>query len=128
TRIAEAHGEVDGVDEGLRLSAEALEAVERYDERFCEAEVHLIKGRLLLRNRSGHHDAEAAFQKSLDIARRQQARSVELRAATDLARLWHRRDRRGEARDLLGEVYRWFTEGFDTADLRDARALLTDLG
>ena len=71
--------------------------------------------------------AEACFRQALDVARRQQAKSLELRAAMSLARLWQRQGRRDEARQLLAEVYGWFTEGFDTADLREARALLTAL-
>jgi predicted ATPase len=71
--------------------------------------------------------AEACFQKALTIARRQSAKSWELRAAMSLSRLWQRQGKRDEARRLLAEIYRWFTEGFDTADLKDAKALLDDL-
>jgi predicted ATPase len=83
----------------------------------------------LLLTRSAEHQvqAEAWFQRALDIARRQQAKALELRAAMSLSRLWQRQGKRAEARQLLAEVYGWFTEGFDTADLQDAKALLEEL-
>jgi predicted ATPase len=97
-------------------------------ERRWEAEVYRLKGELLLA-RSAEHDAEAetCFRQALAIARRQQAKSLELRAAMSLARLWQQQGKRGEAYDLLAPIYGWFTEGFDTADLQEAKALLDAL-
>jgi class 3 adenylate cyclase/predicted ATPase len=96
--------------------------------RRLEAEVARLEGRLLLTKREGGPDrAERCFLEALDVARRQESRSLELRAATSLARLWAEQGRRAEAQNLLAPVYSWFTEGFDTADLKDARALLDEL-
>jgi predicted ATPase len=81
----------------------------------------------LLRRRGDLAEAEAAYRHAIEVAQRQQAKSWELRAATGLARLWQGQGKRGEARDLLAPVYAWFTEGFDTADLKDAKALLDEL-
>ena len=97
-------------------------------ERFYEAEVHRVQGELVLAQAADQHaQAEICFQQALDVARRQQARSWELRAALSLARLWQQQGKRAEARALLGSVYGWFTEGFDTADLQEARVLLEQL-
>src|SRR5207245_4025813 len=96
--------------------------------RFYEAELYRLKGELLLQHATGGSDeAETCFQQALDVARRQEAKSLELRAATSLARLWQQQGQRQEAHDLLAPVYHWFTEGFDTADLKDAQALLDAL-
>jgi len=93
-----------------------------------EAEMHRLKGELLLHRLSdGQGEVEASFRKALDTARRQESRSLELRAATSLARLWAGQGKHARARDLLAPVYDWFTEGFDTADLKDAKALLDEL-
>jgi predicted ATPase len=91
-----------------------------------EAEIHRLEGDLLLAE-NGPADAEACYVRALQVARAQQARSLELRAATSLARLWGEQGRSAEARDLLAPVYRWFTEGFDIADLKEAKALLDKL-
>jgi len=97
-------------------------------ERNYEAELHRLTGQLLLARSGVHHmEAEACFHQALDMARRQQAKSLELRAAVSLSRLWQQQGKRTEAYDLLAPVYGWFTEGFDTADLQDARALLEEL-
>ena len=100
-------------------------------ERYHEAELHRLKGELLLSAECGVRSAEwtpeECFQKALDIARHQQAKSLELRAATSLARLWQSQDKRQDATELLASVYEWFPEGFDTADLTDARSLLDEL-
>jgi predicted ATPase len=109
-------------------SVNALEAVEESGQRYHEAESYRLKGKLHLRD--ANPDVEQAafsFQRALDIARHQQAKSWELRAATSLARLWRDQGRRAEAYKLLAPVYGWFTEGFDTADLKDAKALLDQL-
>jgi predicted ATPase len=126
--LATAHGKAGQAEEGLALVAEVLEVVRKTGEREYEAEVHRIKGELLLaRSPSDRAGAEASFRQALEIARRQSAKFPELRAATSLARLWQRQDRKEEARALLAPVYEWFTEGFDTRDLKDARALLEEL-
>jgi predicted ATPase len=110
--------------------------VEQTGERYYEAELHRQRGELLLlRAEKSHpaqgsraqHDAETCFQQSLDVSRRQEAKALELRAATSLARLWQRQSKPAEAYALLAPIYHWFTEGFDTADLQDARALLEEL-
>jgi len=102
--------------------------VDSTGERRDEPELYRIKGELLLRHTVPDvHQAEACFQQALAIARRQQAKSWELRAAMSLARLWQGQGKRAAARQLLAEVYGWFTEGFDTADLQEARALLEAL-
>jgi predicted ATPase len=107
---------------------EALSLVHRTEERNTEAELHRLKGQLLL-HLSSDNQAEAAscFHHALATARHQQAKSLELRAATSLARLWQSQDKRKDAYDLLAPVYNWFTEGFDTADLLDAKGLLDEL-
>ncbi len=95
---------------------------------YWDAELHRQKGVLLLSLSDGNSDeAEACFKQAIEIARGQSAKSFELRAATDLARLWQGEGKRTEARDLLAPVHDWFTEGFDTTDLKDAKALLDDL-
>jgi len=113
-------------DEGLRLVTEALERTQS-GERSWEAELYRLKGELLLSQASPPEEAEACFQQALDVARRQEAKSLELRTAMSLARLWQRRGKRPEAYALLAPVYGWFTEGFDTADLQEAKALLEEL-
>jgi predicted ATPase len=108
--------------------AEALTHVNTTGERWYEPELYRLKGALLLQQTSDNATvAETCFHHALEIARNQQARSLELRAATSLARLWQQHGKRQAAHDLLAPVYHWFTEGFDTADLKDARALLDAL-
>jgi predicted ATPase len=98
-------------------------------ERHTEAEMHRLHGELLLRHAVPEAQAaEACFQRALDMARRQQAKWWELRAAMSLARLWQRQGKDSAARELLAPIYGWFTEGFDTADLQEAKALLAALG
>jgi class 3 adenylate cyclase/predicted ATPase len=127
--LAEAYGQDGQVEEGLAVLAEALAAVHATEERWWEAELHRLKGELLWQQGTGQTslEAEASFHQALEIARRQQAKSLELRAATSLSRLWQRQGKRQEAHDLLAPVYNWFTEGFDTADLQRAKALLDEL-
>jgi predicted ATPase len=126
--LAEAYGRGGQVEEGLCALAEALAAVEKTGERFYEAELHRLTGELLLaRAVANQVEAEACFRQALDIARRQSAKSLELRAAMSLSRLWQHQGERDEARQLLPEIYGWFTEGFDTADLQEAKALLDEL-
>ena len=123
--LAEAAEHAGQIEEGLRLLDEALAALERSRRNDLRAEVYRLQGALRLRRAIPDiAQAEACFQQALAIARRQQAKSWELRAATSLARLWQQQGKRQEAHDLLSPVYHWFTEGFDTADLQDAKALL----
>jgi adenylate cyclase len=113
---------------GLTALTEALTLVDTTGERVWEPELYRLKGELLLQQSSDHHsEAERCFHHALAIARNQQAKSLEIRAATSLARLWQQQGKRAEARQVLGDVYGWFTEGFDTADLKDAKALLEAL-
>ena len=125
--LAEAYGQVGQLDEAWRMLSDALDAVEESGQRYYEAETYRFKGELHLREaRPDVEQADICFQRALDIARHQQAKSWELRAAMSLARLWRDQGRRAEAHDLLAPVYGWFTEGFDTADLKDAKALLDE--
>jgi adenylate cyclase len=112
--------------EGLAAIDEAFAFADKTDERFCEAEIHRLKGELLLFAGEGAH-VEACFQRALDVARGQGALSLELRAATSLAGLWKDTGRAREARPLLADVYGRFSEGFDTTDLLDAKSLLDSL-
>jgi predicted ATPase len=126
---AEVHGNVGHVDTGLRLLDEALTVVDKHDEHLHQAELHRLKGVLLLQQAlPDMQQAEACFQQALAVAHHQQAKSWELRAAMSLSRLWQRQGKRDAARQVLAPVYGWFTEGFDTADLQEAKALLEALG
>jgi predicted ATPase len=112
-------------EDALQALAEAHTLVEQHGERWWEAEVHRLRGVLLLQQTlASQEEAEACLQQALTVARRQQAKSLELRAAMSLARLWQQQGKRTEARELLAPIYGWFTEGFDTADLQEAKALL----
>jgi predicted ATPase len=107
---------------------EALVHIEKSDERYVEAELYRLKGELLLiQLPPAPAEAEASLHKALEVASSQSAKSWELRATTSLARLWQHQGKRAEARELLQPVYDWFTEGFDTQDLKDAKALLDEL-
>jgi predicted ATPase len=124
--LATAYEITGHVEEALTLLDQALQTVERTGERCFEAELNRHKGRLLLRQ--GHTEAaEELYRKALSIAGEQGAKLWELRAAMGLARLRHDQGRRAEARDLLAPIYGWFTEGFDTCDLKEANALLSEL-
>jgi predicted ATPase len=126
--LAETYGKVGQAEKGLSVLAQALATVDKAGERFYEAELYRLKGELLLVcSAENHGKAEAYFQQALDVARRQQAKSWELRAAMSLSRLWQRQGKREQARELLADVYNWFSEGFDTADLQEARAQLAEL-
>jgi predicted ATPase len=126
--LAEAAGHIGQVEEGLRLLIEALAAFEAGGRGDMLTEAYRLRGELLLPQAVPEAaQAEACFQKALAIARRQQAKSWELRAAMSLARLWQQQGKRAEARELLAPVYGWFTEGFDTADLQEAKALIGEL-
>jgi predicted ATPase len=140
--LAEAYGKVGQAEEGLGVLAEALTHVHKTEERgVYEAELYRVKGELSLQSRSPQSavsdprplapdpqaEAEACFLKAIEIARRQQAKSLELRATMSLARLWQQQGKKEEAQQMLAEIYNWFTEGFDTKDLQEAKALLTEL-
>ena len=126
--LAAASAQVGQIEEGLPLLAEALTVTNDKGERRWEAELHRLQGELLLAlSAEQYAEAEACFRQALAVARQQQAKSWELRAAMSLARLWQQQGKRAAARHLLAEVYAWFTEGFDTADLQDAKALLDEL-
>jgi DNA-binding winged helix-turn-helix (wHTH) protein/predicted ATPase len=151
--LADACGQSGQIEAGLGALEEALVAADDHAELFYEADLHRLKGELLLRKLLGmgfkpaptairkgaaggveatgqlplQMEAEACFQRALDLARRQEAKSLELRAALSLSRLWRRQDKRREARQLLADIYGWFTEGFDTADLQEARVFLEEL-
>jgi predicted ATPase len=126
TLLAEAYGIASRNEEGLGVLAEALDFADRTGEGFYLPEIYRLKGQLLL-HESAAEEAASCFGQGLESARRQQAKSLELRAATSLARLWAHQGQRTQAHDLLAPVYGWFTEGFDTADLKDAKALLDEL-
>ena len=128
TVLAEVSAHLGHTEDGLQALAEAHTLVEQQEERYWEAEVCRLRGVLLLRQpETSQAEAETWLRRALDVARRQQAKSLELRAAMSLARLWQRQGKRGEARELLAPIYDWFTEGFDTADLQEAKRLLEDL-
>jgi predicted ATPase len=115
-------------EDGLQALAEAHTLVEQQEERWWEAEVHRLRGIVLLRQTGTPlAEAETWLQRALDVARRQEAKSLELRAAMSLARLWQGQGKHADARQLLAPIYNWFTEGFDTADLREAKGLLEAL-
>jgi class 3 adenylate cyclase/predicted ATPase len=127
TYLTKAYEIAGQIDDGLALLDQTLQIIERTGERWVEAELYRHKGQLLLRQ--GHAvAAEELYRKALSIAREQEAKLWELRAAVSLTRLRRDQGRRAEARDLLAPVYGWFTEGFDTADLKEAKALLDELG
>ncbi len=145
--LAEADGKAEQGENGLAVLAEALAVLDKTGERFYEAELYRLKGRLTLQkfqvsgsrfqvplspqsrtpNPQAEVEAEACFLKAIEIARQQSAKSWELRAVMSLARLWQKQGKKDEARQLLAEIYGWFTEGFDTKDLQEARALLAEL-
>ena len=140
--LAEAYGKVGQAEEGLSVLAEALN---KTGQRFYEAELYRLKGQLTLQKfqvsgskfqvqespksevRGPESEAEECFLKAIEIARRQQAKSWELRAVMSLSRLWQSQGKKEEAHRMLAEIYGWFTEGFDTKDLQEARALLEEL-
>jgi predicted ATPase len=126
--LAEVAGAIGQAAEGLRLLAEALSLLEAGERHDMLAEAYRLQGALLLQQATPDaSQAEACFQQALAIAHHQQAKSWELRAAMSLARLWQQQGKRTAAYDLLAPVYGWFTEGFDTADLQEAKVLLDEL-
>jgi predicted ATPase len=126
--LARAYSELGQFEEAWRCIGEAMTAVETTKEKWCEAEVHRVAGEIALKSTEPDAaKAEAYFESALSIAYAQQAKSWELRAATGLARLWRNQGKRQQAHNLLAPIYGWFTEGFDTLDLKEARALLGEL-
>jgi predicted ATPase len=142
--LAEAYGKGGQAEEGLTMLAEALAPVNKNEDRYYEAELYRLKGGLTLQKfrvqgskfqgenpqstfPNPQLEAEACFLKAIDIACKQQAKSPELRATTSLARLWQQQGKKKEAHQMLAEIYGWFTEGFDTKDLQEAKALLEEL-
>ncbi|MDH3599930.1 MAG: hypothetical protein OEU26_09875 [Candidatus Tectomicrobia bacterium] len=128
TLLAEAYGRLNQVEEGLNVLNDGVEVIERRGERWYEAELHRLKGELLLQQSPDNaSEAVSCFQQAVTIAQNQSAKSLELRASTSLAKLWQQQEKSKEAYDLLSPIYNWFTEGHDTADLIDAKALLDEL-
>ncbi|HEX6553733.1 MAG TPA: BTAD domain-containing putative transcriptional regulator [Ktedonobacteraceae bacterium] len=125
--LAQVCGKAGRVEEGLACIDQALAEARTHNERWWDAELHRLRGELLLMHGADASDVEAAILRAIEIARSQQARSLELRATMSLARLWSTQNRAADARRWLGEVYAWFTEGFDTPDLQAARLLLAHL-
>jgi len=126
--LARANAEIGQFDVATRCIGETMTAVETTKERWYEAEVHRIAGEIaLLLPEPGAAKAEVYFERALGVARAQQAKSWELRAAMSMARLWRDQGKPQQALELLAPVYGWFTEGFDTRDLKDAKALLVEM-
>ena len=127
--LAEGYGATGQLDQGLATLDEAINQIETTSkQRWWEAEIHRLKGQFLLsRAADSQAAAEGCFTQALEMARRQEAKSLELRAATSLAHLWQVQGKAAGAREVLAPVYDWFTEGFDTADLKEAEVLLDDL-
>ena len=126
--LAEAFMETGRLGDGLRTLTEALVAAEEHEERVSEAEIYRLRGELLLRQEhSNAAEAQSCLQRAVEIAQNRSAKPLELRATMSLARLLAKQSRRGEARAMLAEIYNWFTEGFDTADLKNAKTLLDEL-
>jgi predicted ATPase len=126
--LAMAYAELGQIDDARRYIDDAIDKIEKSKEKWCEPAVHRIAREIALKSLTPNPErAEAHFERALAVARQQQAKSWELRAAMSMARLWRDQGKRDEARDLLAPVYRWFTEGFDTLDLKEAKALLDAL-
>src|SRR3990172_11917413 len=132
--LAEASGKVGQVEEGLTVLAEAVSVVNKSGERFYEAEIYRLKGEIALMQAVGAglkptptEEAETCFRQAVDIARQKSAKSLELRAVMSLSRLLQKQRKQEEARQILAEIYGWFTEGFDTADLKEAKTLLEEI-
>jgi predicted ATPase len=127
--LAKAYADLGKFDDAWRCIGEALTAIETTKEKWCEADTHRIAGEIaLMLPEPDAAKAEAYFERALSVSRQQQAKSWELRAAMSLARLWRDQGKVQQARELLAPVYGWFTEGFDTRDLKEAKALLEELG
>jgi predicted ATPase len=125
--LADAYLEAGQLEQAQGALDEAFMSVQQSGERMVEAELHRLQGELLLAQ-AEEDEAEACFRQAVEVARRQQAKSWELRATMSLCRLWQQQGRSAEAREMLATVYGWFSEGFDTPDLKDAQTLLEELG
>ncbi|MFN7944133.1 MAG: protein kinase [Blastocatellia bacterium] len=125
--LGEACGATGQIAEALSLLTEAQAFAEQYGEHFFQAEIYRLRGELLLQSEAPHAAVEECFLQAIKVAQQQQAKSLELRAVMSLARLWQRQGKAAEAQQMLAAIYGWFTEGFDTADLQDAKALLVEL-
>ncbi len=125
--LADAFIKIGQLDKAFGALAEEAALADKTGEDFWQAERHRLQGRLLIKHDGKEVEAESCFQQALEIARNQSAKSLELRAATSLAQLWQDQGKRKEAHELLAPIYGWFTEGFDTGDLKEARALLDEL-
>src|SRR5712692_7118016 len=144
--LAEAYGKGGQTDAGLQIIAEALDGMQNTGQHHYEPELYRLKGELTLAqssvqrlassvtnpqslapNPQAEAEAEECFWKAIEVARKQEAKSLELRAVMSLSRLWQQQGKKEEARQMLAEIYNWFTEGFDTKDLQDAKALLAEL-
>jgi predicted ATPase len=127
SNLAMAYADVGQFDDALSCIDQAMMTVERTKERWCDAEVHRVAGEIVLRSpKPDAAKAEHSFDRAFVVARQQQAKSWELRAAMSMARLWRDQGKRQQAHDLLARVYGWFTEGFDTLDLKEAKTLLDE--
>jgi predicted ATPase len=127
-QLAKAYAELGQIDNAWQSLSEAMTMVERTRETWFEAEIYRLAGEIALRStESEPAKAEAYFERALAVARQQRAKSWELRTAISMARLWRDQGKREDARELLAPVYGWFTEGFDTLDLKEAKALLDEL-
>ena len=127
TLLADANRNVQQPQDGLRQLAEAISVTDKTQGRYYEAEMHRVRGELFL-SMHDHGAAEASLRKAIDVAQHQCAKTWELRASMSLARLCRDRGKVQQARELLAPVYGWFTEGFDTLDLKEAKELLAELG
>ena len=126
--LAAGHAELGQLNDAYRIAREAMTVIETSRETWFEAEVNRMTGEIALLSREAETaKTEAFFERMLVVARRQKAKSWELRAAMSMARLWRDQGKRDEARELLAPIYGWFTEGFDTRDLKEAKALLDEL-
>ena len=125
--LAEGYEKTGQIEDGLMVLNEGLAVMDKTDERFWEAEIYRLKGKLLLKQGGVEAEAETCFQHAIEVARRQEAKSLELRATVSLGRLWQAQGKSEAARQMLAEIYHWFTEGFETPDLIEARALLEAL-
>ena len=125
--LAKAHAELGQFDEAWRNVHQAIAAIDNSNETWCEADLNRIAGEIARKSDADALKAEKYFERALAVARQQQAKSWELRAATSMARLWRDQGKVHQAHELLAPVYGWFTEGFDTRDLKDAKALLDEL-
>jgi len=126
--LAEAYRQAGQVEEGLNTVTEEMDMANRTGSRLWEAELYRVKGEMLLQSKVPRmSEAKECFRQAIDIARKQRSKSLELRAVMSLSRLWQGKGKIEEARQMMAEIYGWFTEGFDTADLKEAKALLEEL-